>query len=588
MGGETKNKAKDQKEKDALLITDAVARIAITSNAPVANTNDSGDGGNLFGQLKIMVTFFQILSSFPTVFSSIPWPLELIQISIPMNWFNLEMFSMLEAPATCSLMVPFLEQFIVHMAYPVMLLLTVLGASTASNICGKKTTSAKSQRTAELYKVLIVVVLLMYPGLATRIFGVFRCQQIDGVLHPVLSADVSQSCYLGKHYYYSIVAFVFMGLYIVGIPLYIVILLLRNRKALHDKSHPNHDAVKYELDGLYIQYEPKYYWFELVIVIHKMIMTGAISIVANGTPLQPLVGCLFQLLILMVTLKLAPYADVYDDWGSFNSLLAIMLTMMLGFALISDDRDNPTFPPNIVTLILIIINGTVVVVNVGIMMLVCIGVKARKRCYRCVTCNNCLIKRLRKRRTKKRMKKLKTKVAPLFGKTSLTIKRMAEKEEEELSPFTKEERARWIFHQTFYCPITHAVMHDPVVDINGDTYERTAIEEWISRNKSSPITREAMERTDLRPNRTLRETIELEIAKLRRIEEEKRMKQLKKQSLQKASIMSLISTIIPPCDKLKNAMLANPKDWNKVNDILQQHPEVAQELIPIVNDEGPI
>merc|ERR1711865_944743 len=185
-------------------------------------------------------------------------------------------------------------------------------------------------------------------------------------------------------------------------------------------------------------------------------------------------------------------------------------------------------------------------------------------------------------------KKLKTKVAPLFGKTSLTIKRMAEKEEEELSPFTKQERTRWIFHQTFYCPITHAVMRDPVVDINGDTYERTAIEEWISRNKSSPITREAMERTDLRPNRTLRETIELEIAKLRRIEEEKRMKQLKKQSLQKASIMSLISTIIPPCDKLKNAMLANPKDWNKVNDILQQHPEVAQELIPIVNDEGPI
>merc|ERR1711865_911153 len=185
-------------------------------------------------------------------------------------------------------------------------------------------------------------------------------------------------------------------------------------------------------------------------------------------------------------------------------------------------------------------------------------------------------------------KKLKTKVAPLFGKTSLTIKRMAEKEEEELSPFTKQERTRWIFHQTFYCPITHAVMRDPVVDINGDTYERTAIEEWISRNKSSPITREAMERTDLRPNRTLRETIELEIAKLRRIEEEKRMKQLKKQSLQKASIMSLISTIIPPCDKLKNAMLANPKDWNKVNDILQQHPEVAQEFVPIVNDEGPI
>ena len=38
------------------------------------------------------------------------------------------------------------------------------------------------------------------------------------------------------------------------------------------------------------------------------------------------------------------------------------------------------------------------------------------------------------------------------------------------------------------CPITLEIFRDPVVASDGHTYERKAIEEWIQKNGTSPIT----------------------------------------------------------------------------------------------------
>jgi len=51
-------------------------------------------------------------------------------------------------------------------------------------------------------------------------------------------------------------------------------------------------------------------------------------------------------------------------------------------------------------------------------------------------------------------------------------------------------------------------MQDPVMDNEGTTYERAAIEDWLGRNPTSPITRTPMTKKDLIPNRSLKEAIE--------------------------------------------------------------------------------
>ena len=63
-------------------------------------------------------------------------------------------------------------------------------------------------------------------------------------------------------------------------------------------------------------------------------------------------------------------------------------------------------------------------------------------------------------------------------------------------------------NENFLCPITGEVMKDPVSDREGNTYERAAIEDWLRRNPTSPITRTPLDASSLAPNRALKNMIE--------------------------------------------------------------------------------
>ena len=53
----------------------------------------------------------------------------------------------------------------------------------------------------------------------------------------------------------------------------------------------------------------------------------------------------------------------------------------------------------------------------------------------------------------------------------------------------------------YLCPITHQIMKNPVNAPDGNTYEESALKEWLSRNPTSPITRDPMDSTALVVNR---------------------------------------------------------------------------------------
>lgn len=59
----------------------------------------------------------------------------------------------------------------------------------------------------------------------------------------------------------------------------------------------------------------------------------------------------------------------------------------------------------------------------------------------------------------------------------------------------------------FYCPLSKRVMKDPVIDPEGNTYEREAIERWLRVQASSPITNSYLSLEMLRPVRELKSKI---------------------------------------------------------------------------------
>lgn len=65
----------------------------------------------------------------------------------------------------------------------------------------------------------------------------------------------------------------------------------------------------------------------------------------------------------------------------------------------------------------------------------------------------------------------------------------------------------------YYCPITLTLIHVPVIDPEGYSYEQVAIQNWIRCNGASPVTRRTMTLEELVPNRTLAALMEEEKAK---------------------------------------------------------------------------
>ena len=61
---------------------------------------------------------------------------------------------------------------------------------------------------------------------------------------------------------------------------------------------------------------------------------------------------------------------------------------------------------------------------------------------------------------------------------------------------------------SFVCPITQAVMEDPVMTADGHTYERAAIEQWLASHNTSPLTGLPLSTHELVPNEQLARQIQ--------------------------------------------------------------------------------
>lgn len=57
------------------------------------------------------------------------------------------------------------------------------------------------------------------------------------------------------------------------------------------------------------------------------------------------------------------------------------------------------------------------------------------------------------------------------------------------------------------CPITQEIMNNPVITNNGISYEKSAINKWLDKEKICPITLKYLDKKLLTPNINLKNTI---------------------------------------------------------------------------------
>ena len=333
------------------------------------DTNDDGGNGAFRGdsqivtdRIKVFYGWMQIFTSLTVTFD-IPWPIQLKSFSLGLGFVNLDIGFV--SNLSCAMSMSFLQKMAVHASIPLVLLFTIIAARQPAYYFGKKENRQKQK--ALMIKLISALALILYPGLCTRLFASLKRVSVAGLessTHTgyVLAVDYSVEAFGTEHQPYVILCIVCMVVYVLGIPLAVLLALRSNRKYLYDEGTTDehllrHQAVVEKFGTLYLQYEPKYWYWEVTVIFKKMLLTGAMTVIAAGSSAQLVIALLIVSINLLFILKLAPFVDDADDYLSFMTSCQMFLTLQGGLLLMMDDPTDPTYDPNFLGTALVAVNS---------------------------------------------------------------------------------------------------------------------------------------------------------------------------------------------------------------------------------------
>ena len=81
------------------------------------------------------------------------------------------------------------------------------------------------------------------------------------------------------------------------------------------------------------------------------------TIIQPGSSAQLVIALLIVLLNMLFVLKLAPFADDADDHLSFLTSFQMLLTLLGGLLIKTDNPSDPTYDSSMVGLVLVVVNS---------------------------------------------------------------------------------------------------------------------------------------------------------------------------------------------------------------------------------------
>jgi len=213
-------------------------------------------------------------------------------------------------------------------------------------------------------QVFFNIVFILYPSICSKIFLVWKCDSIGTKRY--LSKDLEVECDTEKHNAYQWWAVVFFCIYVVGIPAVLMFNLWFARKTII--NNPADPIVYAKYKGLYAQYEPRYWWFELVQMLRKMLLTGGLLLINQGST-QILVGVIVCLAYMMFFVNTAPF--IHDDEDALEQVASVQLFVSLLLGLVISLRaevkaasNQVMEPDSVMDNLLIFMNMAVIVMGV--------------------------------------------------------------------------------------------------------------------------------------------------------------------------------------------------------------------------------
>ena len=295
------------------------------------------------------------MGSLSVTFPSIPWPKIFLGYTLKFGAiFNLNV-GQLFAFTNCQLNLPFLDGFVVHLLLLVLLCVAIIFGYALALCCwGRKDAALAEQYKQICVKILIMLIMFLYPSICVKTFTGLRCTPVspfatltsDGTngtnVLRVMSEDWNVLCDSGADYWYNYTTLIYivMAVVVAGVPLAILSILALYKKHLFDNTSEQHEATVVMFGPLFVQYEEEYWYFEVFVILEKMILTGGMCLVADGSAIQTLTALMVSFFYMMVVLKTGPFLHDNDDVLSFVTSLQLVLTFLGGLVLQMDMGKN--------------------------------------------------------------------------------------------------------------------------------------------------------------------------------------------------------------------------------------------------------
>lgn len=279
-------------------------------------------------QFKIFITFFQLATALLSI-TSVNWPPTFQYFVSAFDFVNLNFLPW--NYVGCVTRLRLFDKIMITSFFPPLFLLIIGGPLFVLLWCCEKRDDSdkddarlrRARARSTFWRVLVFTMFLCYPAISREIFSYFRCVAVpDGyTTNYFLLASFSEQCYTEQWYQLLAPVIITFLIYPVGIPLLFFWALVRFRDSLRDNT------MLYSLGLIYSGYHPEFWWFELLDMGHKLVITCIVALLPSkdGQIIFALVVSALYLLTLLMTM---PYLRLFDNLFHMLSQAEIFLLIL--------------------------------------------------------------------------------------------------------------------------------------------------------------------------------------------------------------------------------------------------------------------
>lgn len=297
-------------------------------------------------QAKILIGLFQVTVELPFTLNLI-YPEAFMSVLSAVRVIVVDVFAILKVECLGALSVH--AKFMLVMALPIVCVVIIYLIRCVSDcrISGKDMDRQRDEnRITAAYRTFFVVFLL-YPLLSRTVFRTFDCQTLYEDTANVTSKelwhvdDYSVDCSSDSHKTFQRIAWVFVVLYPIGIPLVFLLLLWRDDRHRKQSKHVLGSASSF--DFLRRDYKDDYYFFEVVVLLEKLLLTGILTFIDQGSVLQAFAGTCIAFFFCCLQCRVCPYRERSDNLLKACAEGQLFVTLLISIILRTQlDREHLT------------------------------------------------------------------------------------------------------------------------------------------------------------------------------------------------------------------------------------------------------